>query len=134
MQRKVIMAIQGEVYASIDAQAVDVGIRTMAISGSTDVAGSGFLTVLIHWSYDPVAATGGISGTSWYCNDANGPIRDYNSDEAFNAYLQDLPTDTIATAIESYMSNWTIDERAAFLNANTENVAVTSCLSYVIGL
>lgn len=130
---EVVMAIHGEVYTTIKAEAVNPGIRTMAISGQTDVIGNETLTVVIHWSYDPNSGTGGITGVSWYIGEDYSPIpaeMGYTSDEDLNNYLKQLSTDEIINTITNYMEMWIPEQKSAFWNAQRSETY--GCLDLII--
>ncbi len=125
------MAIQGEVYATVDAQAVNNGINTLAVSGNTPIAGDETLSVVILWSYDPTKVSGGITGYSWFIGETYSPISDdkYSSDQDFNSKLADMLQADMKSEIEKYMNGWTSESKKVFWDTERENVY--GCLDLV---
>lgn len=123
------MAIHGEVYTTIRAEAVNAGISTMAISGSSPVSGDESVTVVIRWVYDPDGGSSGISGVSWFCEEEYGPIWDYTDSGLFNEYLNTLSTDQVRDIIEEYMNTWDATRKSGFLTEHYTNLP--GCIEFV---
>ena len=121
---------QGEVYAEVDASAINGGIAPMAIvSGNPEpVVGQESFGVWLRWQYDDTSGEGGFTGKGWFWNDSNNALRDSFSDEsAFKAMLvKDTPQN-----LDQYLGNWGSERKAAFFNEHQHDLGAGGCFSFV---
>lgn len=99
------MAIQGEIYKTVDASVVNGGISTMALSGDGGrlefpVPGLGTIEITVHWMYDPETDKSGFSGTSWYGTD-----EDYSMYSPVPGKADDTINTELSTIYDSKASN-----------------------------
>lgn len=121
------MAVQGETYASVDANALDFGVSPMNISGVTPGYGdTTFVQVGLAWTYDQADGSGGFTGTGWYWNDNHNILSssgNWNSEDEFKQWLmQGDQTD----ALNNLFSQW--DTKANFIINNQRSLGVGGCM------
>ncbi len=124
------MSYSGEVYAEVEASVVNNGISPMAmVSGNPEpVDGEAIVVVWIRWRYNSDTGEGGYTGTGWYFDDPNNGLHEWESEEAFKAYLvNDTPSDLSAYIGEG---SWEAEEKAAFLNTYKEILSANECLYF----
>ena len=124
------MSYSGEVYAEVEASVVNNGISPMAmVSGNPEpVDGKAIVVVWIRWRYNSDTGEGGYTGTSWYFDDSNNGLHEWESEEAFKAYLVNYtPSDLSAYIGEG---RWEAEEKAAFLNTHKEILSANECLYF----
>lgn len=131
------MAGYGEIYAEVDARAVNDGIATLAGSGEIGEEGdAGTVVVWLHWSYGENYA--GFTGKSWYWDDPlnplktqwnlNGPDGYQKDEEGFNSWLRA----TNPTELDTYLGTWDSTDKAQFCTNHTSELGVGSvgCIEY----
>ena len=120
----------GEVYVEVDASVIGGGIMPMAmVSGNPEpMGGQEAFGVWIRWKYDTGTGAGGFTGTGWYVDDPNNPIKErYETEEDFKKYLVEIqPSD-----LDDVLGNWGSDKKAAFFNANQAALGAGGCLHFV---
>lgn len=123
------MSYSGEVYAEVDASALNPGISTMAmVSGNPEpVDGQAFVVVWIRWRYDGETGNGGYTGTGWYFDDPDNNLKKhYFTEEEFKTWLvNEKPTD-----LESVLGDWPAVNKAAFLNNHMTELDAGGCLYF----
>lgn len=114
------MAIQGDIYITVDAQSVNGGISTMAVSGSEPIIGDTEIQISIVWQYDSNSTANGIAGKGWFIGTPYSPITGYESDADFEAALA-LEADP-GPIIRGFIDSWTATQKVAFWDAQASNV------------
>ena len=120
----------GEVYVEVDASVIGGGIMPMAlVSGNPEpMGGQEAFGVWIRWKYDTVTGDGGFTGTGWYVDDRNNPIKEkYGTEKAFKEYLVKIQPSNL----DEVLGNWGSDKKAAFFNANQAALGGGGCLHFV---
>lgn len=121
---------EGQVYAQVDASVVNGGIAPMAmVSGNPEpMGGQEAFGVWIRWNYNTENGEGGFTGTGWYVDDPNNPIKEqYGSEEAFKKHLvENQPSD-----LDHVLGDWGSDKKAAFFNANQAALGGGGCYQFV---
>lgn len=118
----------GEVYVEVDASVVNGGIAPMAmVSGNpTPVDGQAYVVVWIRWRYEDTTGEGGFTGNDWYFDDPNNHLREhFNSEDEFKAHLKTGEKD-----LDSYLSDWPAENKAAFLNTHLSDLEARGCLYF----
>lgn len=118
----------GEVYAQVDASVVNGGIAPMAmVSGNpTPVDGQSFVVVWIRWRYEDTTGEGGFTGNDWYFADTNNNLSaHFDSEDEFKEHLK-----TGVTDLDSVLSNWPAEKKAAFLNSHLSELEAGGCLYF----
>lgn len=105
----------GEVYATVDARtAENLGIP---LSGDTPIYDDESpVNFYILWQYSN-GGISGLTGRGWFEETTKSPF-DGNGTTAGNyqTYLESLPDNQALDAIRTALSNWTTEEKIAFLN------------------
>lgn len=133
------MAGSGQVYTTVDAQAVNSGISTLSISGEIPGGDEGVTALMawVNWVYDDTG-NGGFTGKGWFWNDTNNDLalawgNHYNStvDEATsqpyanneNGFKKWL-ADTNPPNLDILLGNWDLKRKETFVNNNMNTLGV----------
>lgn len=123
------MSYSGEVYAEVNASALNPGISTMAlVSGNPEpVDGQSYVVVWIRWRYDDSTGDGGYTNTGWYFNDPNNNIKNhYSTEQDFKNWLtQEKPKD-----LETVLGDWEASNKAVFLTENIDTLSAGGCIYF----
>lgn len=120
---------EGQVYVEVDASVINGGVMPMAIvSGNPEpIDGQSYVVVWIRWRYDDATGDGGYTGYSWYFDDPNNNIKKHysNQDDFIKWLITDHPTD-----LNSVLSDWSADSKAAFLTSYNEELSKYGCVYF----
>ncbi len=123
------MSYSGEVYAEVNASALNPGISTMAlVSGNPEpVDGQSYVVVWIRWRYDDSTGNGGYTNTGWYFDDPNNNIKKhYSTEQDFKNWLmQEKPKD-----LETVLGDWEASNKAVFLTENIDTLSAGGCIYF----
>lgn len=123
------MSYSGEVYAEVNASALNPGISTMAmISGNPEpVDGQAYVVVWIRWRYDGETGEGGYTGTDWYFDDPNNNIsKHYYTEQEFKKWL----TEKTPQNLDSVLGDWEASNKAAFLTEHIDTLSAVGCIYF----
>lgn len=123
------MSYTGEIYAEVNANALNPGISTMAmVSGNPEpVDGQSYVVVWIRWNYDDTTGEGGYTGTGWYFDDHDNNLKNhYSTEPEFKNWLTtEKPTD-----LDAVLKDWNATNKAAFLNKHMTELDAGGCLYF----
>lgn len=123
------MAIQGETYVSVDANALNFGISPMNISGHTepDPSGSTSVNLEVRWTYEEGTGNGGFTGVGWFWSDPNNILnkQSWTTEEEFKKWLSGGDR---TTELDAIFSGWDASNKATFMTNNQGALGGGGCM------